>query len=149
MQIIYHYHPVTSLYLGQDVADESPLEPGIYLIPASSTVVPPPVDPAPRGYGHMWSEELSKWVTERLPVPDKGEEDTDEHLTEEELNAKKWKLLRENRNKLLSETDYLFMRDYILTPEQDFKWRTYRTALRDLPKNTTDIDNPPWPQPPY
>lgn len=39
---IYHYHPTSGDYLGTGAADESPLEPGVYLIPAHATENPPP-----------------------------------------------------------------------------------------------------------
>ena len=35
-----------------------------------------------------------------------------------------------------------------LTAEQKVLWETYRQELRDLPDNTTDIDNVIWPTPP-
>ena len=38
---IYHYHPITKEYIGEGVADESPLEPGVFLIPAYATDIPP------------------------------------------------------------------------------------------------------------
>ncbi len=40
--IIYHYHPESRDYLGTGVADPSPLEPGVWLIPANATSTPPP-----------------------------------------------------------------------------------------------------------
>jgi hypothetical protein len=40
--IIFHYHPVTGEYLGESAADESPLEEGVYLLPANSVSDPPP-----------------------------------------------------------------------------------------------------------
>jgi len=52
--------------------------------------------------------------------------------------------LREERNKRLAETDYLALADAALTDEM----RTYRQALRDLPANTTDPENPVWPTKP-
>lgn len=38
---IYNYHPETFVYIGDSIADESPLEPGIFLIPSCSTTVEP------------------------------------------------------------------------------------------------------------
>jgi hypothetical protein len=51
------------------------------------------------------------------------------------------KLLREERNRRLAETDYLALSDATLTEEM----RTYRQALRDLPANTSDPATPTWP----
>jgi len=49
--------------------------------------------------------------------------------------------LRQRRDKLLTETDYLALADSTLTDEM----RSYRQALRDLPANTVDPANPVWP----
>ena len=51
------------------------------------------------------------------------------------------KLMRDERNKRLAETDYLALSDATLTDEM----RAYRQALRDLPANTADPANPVWP----
>lgn len=42
---IYHYDTETGVYLGQGLADESPLEPGVWLIPAGATTSEPPQPP--------------------------------------------------------------------------------------------------------
>jgi hypothetical protein len=39
---IYHYHPEYKIYLGSSDADPSPLEPGVFLIPAYATELGPP-----------------------------------------------------------------------------------------------------------
>ena len=52
--------------------------------------------------------------------------------------------LRQRRNQLLTETDYLALADSTLTDEM----RSYRQALRDLPANTVDPSNPVWPTKP-
>lgn len=58
-----------------------------------------------------------------------------------ELN---WQNLRDERNKLLTATDYLALSDVTMSDEM----RTYRQALRDLPANTSDPANPVWPTKP-
>ena len=52
-----------------------------------------------------------------------------------------WNELRQKRNRLIAETDYLALSDSTLTTEM----AAYRQALRDLPANTTDPINPVWP----
>ena len=55
--IIYNYSE-DGLYLGTSVADESPLEEGVFLIPARSTEVAPPEVPAgsiPKWLGDTWA----------------------------------------------------------------------------------------------
>ena len=52
-----------------------------------------------------------------------------------------WALLREQRNRLLAETDWSANADVTMSD----KMKTYRQALRDLPANTSDPANPVWP----
>ena len=70
--------------------------------------------------------------------------------TIEELEAVKLELdknyVRTERNRLLGESDWTQNRDVVLS--NDAEWKTYRQALRDLPANTTDWTNPPWPTKP-
>jgi len=70
--------------------------------------------------------------------------------TIEELEAVKLELdkeyVRNLRNRLLIESDWTQNRDVVLS--NDAEWKTYRQALRDLPANTTDWTNPPWPTKP-
>jgi hypothetical protein len=52
-----------------------------------------------------------------------------------------WKPIREERNKLLAETDYITMADRwsTLTDEEKTAWATYRQALRDIPQTFNSI----------
>ena len=52
-----------------------------------------------------------------------------------------WEDLRNERNRLLAETDYLALPDVTMSEEM----RNYRQQLRDLPANTEDPENPVWP----
>ena len=61
------------------------------------------------------------------------------------LSAQQWKELREERNKRLTECDWVAMKAFTTdTPVPD-EWKAYMQALRDLPANTTDPENPVWP----
>ena len=72
---------------------------------------------------------------------------TAQEITEREAYARdvlpglQLEQLRQLRNQLLTETDYLALADSTLTDEM----RSYRQALRDLPANTVDPANPVWP----
>ena len=57
--------------------------------------------------------------------------------------AEKWKRIRSDRNVRLAETDYLALKDNTLSADM----KTYRQALRDVPKQT-DPDNITWPSKP-
>ena len=56
--------------------------------------------------------------------------------------------LRDLRNFKLRECDWVVMSDVVMTEETKQAWLDYRQALRDLPANTADPENPIWPTPP-
>jgi hypothetical protein len=69
---IYHYIADTGIFYSEGVADESPLEPGIFLIPAHATTVAPPVVTEPEiavFRDGEWSVELLPPPPEPEPVP--------------------------------------------------------------------------------
>ena len=58
--------------------------------------------------------------------------------------AEPMKLLREERNKRLSECDWRANADLTLSDD----WKTYRQALRDLPATESDPENATFPTKP-
>ena len=85
--------------------------------------------------------------------------------TEEELNnkiqelktAEPFRLLREERNKLISETDWTQLKDIDLDIIRERNWKNYRQALRDLPAKSNpklneygrlDMKSVSWPDKP-
>ena len=85
--------------------------------------------------------------------------------TQEELDAKlielkaaePYKLLREERNKLIAETDWTQLKDISLDSIREKNWKEYRQALRDLPNGSTpkldsygdlDMSSVTWPDKP-
>jgi hypothetical protein len=92
-----------------------------------------------REYEHM------VWHDEEIPKPMKEEV---AKVYEELLREHPWKELRKERNKRLTECDWVAMKAFTTdTPVPD-EWKVYMQALRDLPANTTDPENPVWPEPP-
>ena len=72
-------------------------------------------------------------------------------------NAEPYKLLREERNKLISETDWTQLKDVDLDIIRERNWKNYRQALRDLPSKSNpkldgsgklDMSSITWPDKP-
>jgi hypothetical protein len=83
--------------------------------------------------------------------PQPSEEEIQAKIAELEA-AEPMKLLREERNRLLFETDWRATVDYPGTDQES--WLTYRRALRDLPANSSPsldnndkLTNVTWPAP--
>lgn len=53
--------------------------------------------------------------------------------------------VRQQRNTLLSETDWTQLNDAPLTDEEKEKYRTYRQALRDIPQQESFPEDITWP----
>jgi hypothetical protein len=97
-----------------------------------------------------WYRFRNTW--ESIEVPEEYEKPPKEEFEaklQELLDAQPLKELREARDKILSTTDKYATIDYPhATDEEKQAWLDYRQALRDLPANTTDPENPVWPQAP-
>jgi hypothetical protein len=66
---IYHYTPDTYIFCAEGVADESPLEPGVFLVPANATTVAPPE----LGDSEIAVFSDGAWQVETLPPPPEPE----------------------------------------------------------------------------
>lgn len=95
-----------------------------------------------------WKHPTTSWsVRDNVVVEFDGGVPSSETLaswTAEYEAAKPWEDLREERNRLLAETDWWASSDLTMSNEQ----KLYRAQLRDLPANTADPDNPVWPTKP-
>ena len=100
-------------------------------------------------YFHPPKDEIN-WISEDISQP--TEEEIQTKLTEL-INAEPMRLLREERNRRLTETDWKDLPSYPGTDQND--WRTYRQALRDLPSTAEpqldeqgNLTNVTWPTKP-
>ena len=59
-------------------------------------------------------------------------------------NAEPMRLLREERNRRLAETDWMGNSDVTMSDA----WKTYRQELRDITKSATSLDDVTWPTKP-
>ena len=67
---------------------------------------------------------------------------------QELIDAQPWKELREERNKRLSQCDWVATRAFTTNTPVPEEWKTYMQTLRDLPATTEDPSSPVWPQEP-
>jgi len=67
---------------------------------------------------------------------------------QELVDAKPWEELREERNRRLAQCDWVVIRSTSTDTPIPEEWKNYMQALRDLPANTADPENPVWPQAP-
>ena len=93
------------------------------------------------------------------------DDETQTKPTEQEVNNKieelkisePFRLLREERNKLIAETDWTQLKDIDLDIIRERNWKNYRQALRDLPAKSNpklddfgnlDMSSVTWPDKP-
>ena len=75
----------------------------------------------------------------------------DAEFTVQEIEDRAWADLRNERDRLLKATDFMMTYDYYIdkmTSQEQTDVSEYREALRDLPGNTADPENPSWPTKP-
>jgi hypothetical protein len=136
MKNAYSFHPETGVFIGVDFAQESPLEPGVFLLPAGATFVEPPQ--VAEGEQAVWGGE--SWSVQDIPVSP-----TPEPTPTPEPGPLTWDSVRAQRNQLLTQSDWTQLADAPLSPEQRNAWATYRQALRDLPSSFSSPEGVVWP----
>ena len=66
------------------------------------------------------------------------------NLVDSVISEQKLKRLRDERNKRISQSDWMANSDVTMSEE----WRTYRQALRDITNTYTSLDDVVWPEKP-
>jgi hypothetical protein len=122
---VYNYAE-NGVYIGPDVAQESPLEPGVFLMPRNSTDVKPPK--AKKGFFIVWDKELGDW--KQISEFQMPKDEVSPVLSTEE-GERNW------RNNELQRADVEINKaqdgDGVGTVKA---WRDYRKALRAYPTVT-------------
>ena len=70
--------------------------------------------------------------------------DAEEKIWADGAAAREMDDIRNHRNSLLTETDWMGNPDVTMSDE----WKTYRQALRDIPASNTIYENVTWPTKP-
>lgn len=99
--------------------------------------------PSPITYGLNYDE--INFFGSNIEKPPKEEF---EAKLQELIDAQPWKELREERNKRLSQCDWVATRAFTTNTPVPEEWKVYMQALRDLPATTEDPSSPVWPQEP-
>lgn len=159
-------------YIGETMVQESPLEPGIWLMPSNATEIAPP--PAQSGYLINFNKTSNSWEYTLIPQSDADAKaqllclknefgialnylDEDYNViafTEEQIaqmtEVGKKTILRNIREPLLTQVDIL-INDLVLGELADSKKSAilaYRQALKDITNGVnaiTDLNNIVWP----
>ena len=97
---------------------------------------------------------ITEWNSPSITQP--SQEELDTKLTELKA-AEPMRQLREERNKLIAETDWTQLKDIDLDIIRERNWKNYRQALRDLPSVSSpklddsgklDMSSVTWPDKP-
>ncbi len=68
--------------------------------------------------------------------------------TDAQIISHKWQSIRNKRNLLLSQSDWVVTKASETGVAVSDEWKTYRQELRDLPATQTDVDNITYPTKP-
>lgn len=131
---IYHYDPLTRLFLFEDVAPQDPLDPTNFLVPAWATGQPP-LTKIPKGKQTYFNGD--QWALRDIPLLDQPE--TSNPLTDEEKVA----FVKAHAKSLLVETDYTQAVDVSSMLLNFEAFVEYRRQVREI--FLEPIIDPVWP----
>lgn len=134
---VFAYNLDTKIFMGETIARESPLEPGVFHLPAGTTEVEPPA------YKKGKITVMGKKGWEQIDEP-KQEEPKKPEPVDPALEA------RNKRTILLYESDYTQLVDVYagMTEENKTAWIKYRQALRDVTNQKGFPEKIEWPTKP-
>jgi len=93
-----------------------------------------------------WYRYNTSWESIEVPEGyDKPSKEEFEAKLQELIDAQPLKELRTERNKRLTECDWVVIRATSTDTPIPEEWKAYMQALRDLPSTTEDPANPVWP----
>ncbi|MFZ0615419.1 MAG: phage tail assembly chaperone [Chthoniobacterales bacterium] len=132
---LYNFDAGTKIFTTEGIADESPLEPGVFLLPANATFIEPP---------NVKSNEVATWDGTQWSV--QRLQDKDE--TKAEVPPLTWDIIEANRNILLSRCDWTQLPDVEIDSEEVAAWRVYRSKLREITSSFETPESVVWPTAP-
>jgi hypothetical protein len=121
MNRIYNYHPETGEFMGATTADESPLEPGVFLVPASATIDAPPDCVATER--PVFKE--GAWVVEAAP-----QQEEPHQKTQVEIDADNLAAYKQQAQSALDKSDQTMLRCFESAVAVPAEWIAYRKSLR-------------------
>lgn len=134
---VYGFNSESGEYTGEQVAFESPVEPGVYLLPANTTGFEPP---------KFKKNKVRVWDGQKWEYADGPKKAASKIPAQPQTAEEKAAVLRYIRNKKLAVTDWTQLKD---VPEATSQaWATYRQDLRDLTAQENFPENVTWPEEP-
>ena len=91
----------------------------------------------------LFNEEADVYTEAPFTIP--TQQECEDHWNTTLKNQIALDILRRRRNKLLTDVDWVTLKAYSTQKVVPKAWRDYMQALRDLPANTEDPENPVWP----
>ena len=129
------------VYIGESQAQESPLEPGVFLIPRNAH--DKPVPPIPAGMRAVWMTDAQDWRMEQIPADNAAPAQT-----AEDLEAQQELRYRAGAKAALDVSSDVVMFCYEQGIPVPPEWVSYRNGLRAVINAPTVDPKQPYPPKP-